>query len=295
MDSVRRIAQDVVDSLGIAHSIQNILIEETDSPWNEKAQIKRRKDHLEAKIAVWNDDILLYGRVFRLFLYIWDVLDPHFKYDPAIAPVEEKEPLARARYNQIWSLYVDSRVEKRGIDNFFDKAMRRSLFIEMEKAMPWEEAAAVFESYWDKQAFTYPEIMECSYDIRRLTGPKHAYTSLCPEVDIAKRIDAPHVQQHLERIASPTLRDMANDLLNFTAYICKDAHVEASYYGISFLYQRRSIIELIPADEGILYFTFLDPDSERYKTETLTEGSSVENAKEIVKALYHKITLHSQT
>jgi hypothetical protein len=295
LDPVRKIAHDVIDSLGITQSIRNVLIEETDSPWNEKGQIKRRKDHLDVKIAVWNNDALLYGRVFRLFLYVCDVLAPDFKYDPSLAPGEEKEPIARARYNQIWSLYVDSRMERKGIDSFFDRTIRESLFIEMERGMPWEESKALFQRFWDKPAFTYPEIIECSHNIRRLEGPRTPHPSPCPELEILRCIDAPYVQQHLERIESPTLRAVANDLLNFTAYNCKDALLDASYFGISFLYQRRSLIEFIPTAEGMIYFTFLDPESERYKTETLTEDSSTEGAKETIKAVYHKATLHSQS
>ena len=45
-------------------------IEETDSPWNEKALIKRKKDYLDVKITIWEDSSFLYGRIYRLFLYI---------------------------------------------------------------------------------------------------------------------------------------------------------------------------------------------------------------------------------
>jgi hypothetical protein len=283
LDAVRKIALDVVDYLGIAHWIRNIFTEETDSPWNEKGQIKRRKGNIDVKIAVWPDDTLLYGRVFRLFIYILDVLNPDFGYDPAIAPSEDKEPLARTRYNQIWSLYVDSRVERKGFANFFDRQLRKSLFIEMERTMPWKEAAAIFQSYWNKPVFTYPEIIECSRDIRRLTGKEGVSSSACLETDILGRIDSPRIERHLEKISSPLLKDMANDLLNFIAYNCKDANLEASYYGISFLYQRKTFIEFIPTSEGPLYLTYMDRFSDKYKTETIQEGSDIEAVKEIIR------------
>ncbi len=289
MDKIRKIALDVVDSLGISYSLRNIFIEETDSPWNEKGQIKRRKSSLDAKIAVWPDEMLLYGRVFRLFVYILDVLNPDFGYDPAIAPSEVAEPSARTRYNQIWSLYVDSRVERKGIANFFDRQLRESLFIDMEKTMPWKEAASLFQRYWGKPFFTYPEIVECSRDIRKLTGTAYnSRQSACFESEIAIRIDSLRIEQHLDRISSPLLRDIASDLLNFIAYNCKDAEPGLSYYGISFLYQRKTFIEFIPSSEGIIYLTYMDHRSpDRYITETITEESDIEAVKETVRQICH--------
>lgn len=288
MQEIRRFAQDAIESLGIEQAIRSIYIEETDSPWNEKALIKRKGQHLDVKIAVWKESIFLHGRVFRLFLYISDVLSPDFLYNPKLAPREAEEPKITARYNQIWSLYVDSRMEKRGIENFFDRRTRRNLFIDMEKSLSWEEGSAIFQKLWMKPSFTYPEIIDYSYNFLNLFGQLDV--SLQPEVEISARIEAPHVKEHMDRMPSAALRNTVNEILSFTAYHCKDCHIASSYYGISFLYQRRPFVELIPTTEDLFYFTYVDPDTDIFETRIITEGAKLEAIQDTVRTVYRKLT-----
>jgi hypothetical protein len=290
LDAIRRIAGNATESLGIASSIRSVLIGETDSPWNEKALIKRKGDNLDVKITVWKDDAFLFGRVFRLFLYISDVLNPAFRYNPKIAPEEDREPVATTRYNQIWSLYVDSRMETRGIENFFDKATRKNLFIDMEKEISWEEAGALFQELWAKPSFTYPEIVNLSRNLGA-SGPGQIKA---PEVEINKCIASPHVGQHIERIPSSALREVVNEVLSFTAYHCKDCYITSSYYGIFFLYQGRVFVELIPAPEDIVYFTFINPASEAYETEALAGPVNLKAIQGRIKSVYDAISAQSR-
>ncbi len=44
MQTRKELVQLVIDNLGITQSINNVVIEGTDSPWLEKALIKRKKD-----------------------------------------------------------------------------------------------------------------------------------------------------------------------------------------------------------------------------------------------------------
>jgi hypothetical protein len=234
------------------------------------------------------------GRVFRLFLYILDVLDPQFQYNPKLAPDEEKEPEITARYNQIWSLYVDSRMERRGIENFFDGRTRRNLFIGMERRLSWEEGKAVFQKLWMKPLFTYPEIIDCSYHLEALKDEEAAGPIGAPEVEIAGRIDSPGVRQHIERVAVPEIRDLLNEVLSFTAYHCKDCLIGSSYYGIFFVFQRRVFVELIPTPENLLYFTFINPQSNAYETETITVRANLEAIQTRVRDTYHAVLAQSR-
>jgi hypothetical protein len=294
LQEIERFAQDAIESLEIGSSIRSIYVEKTESPWNEKALIKRKGPHLDVKITVWKGNAFLYGRVFRLLLYIYDVVNPDFHYDPKIAPREAEEPMITARYNQIWSLYVDSRMERRGIENFFDKRMRRNLFMDMEKQISWEEVDAIFQSLWAKLSFTYPEIIDYSYNLQTLSGQYAGQASSQPEVEINARIKSPHVKEHLDRIPTAALRNMVNEILSFTAYHCKDCHITSSYFGISFLYQRQPFAELIPTSEDLLYFTYIDPDSETYKTQTITGDSELKAIQSTIRTVYQKLTAHTQ-
>jgi hypothetical protein len=295
LELIRRIAGDSISALEIDRSIRSVYIEPTDSPWNEKALIKRKGGHLDVKITVWKDDAFLEGRVFRLFLYICDVLDPPFHYDPRIAPDEEKEPKVTARYNQIWSLYVDSRMERRGIDNFFDRRTRKNLFLDMENQLSWAQSTSLFQKLWTKPSFTYPEIIDFSRNLHALADepPKMPQEGL-PEVEINARIESPHVNEHLKRIPSAPLRDLMNEILSFTAYHCKDCFIESSYYGVSFLYQRKVFVELAPTSDDVLYFTSVNPDSGAYETETITDCFDTETIQAKVKTIYQTLSAHSR-
>lgn len=291
MEDTRTVANAIISQLGLTPSVKSFVIEETDSPWQEKALIKRKKGHLDVKIIIWDDDTFLYGRIYRLFLYIRDVLNPAFQYDPKITPDEDKEPGVRDRYNQIWSLYVDSRMERLGIENFYDRILRRNLFIDMAKELPWEDAGKVFQRLWKKETYTYPEIVDYATHLSRFSDqPKAASV----EVDIKRCIKEPYVKNHLERISSKTLQDTANELLSFTAYNCKDTYIESSYYGVSFLYQRRVFIEIIPSEENNLFVTILDPETNRYETQVCTEGSDISVVQKTIREKYSKMLLYGK-
>lgn len=294
MEDKRSIALSSIDHLGITQSINNIVIEEIDSPWQEKALIKRKKGSLDVKTFVWNDDAFLYGRIFRLFLYIADVLDPAFQYDPRITPDEEKEPHIRDRYNQIWSLYVDSRMERRAMESFFDRTLRQNLFIDLERGFGWKEAGKIFNALWSKETFTYPEIIDFSYHLEErfpeMRGPADAYHI---EKDMAVCLNEPSVKKHMERLSSPELAGILNDLLSFAAYSCRDTLIVPCHYGIVFLYQRRVFIELIPSQDGTLTLSILDPETNRYDTMGVTGETNLEEIQKKIRRHYGVMTIHA--
>ena len=291
MEDIRTVAEGIIAQLGLAPSVKSLFIEKTDSPWQEKALIKRKKEYLDVKIIIWDDDTFLYGRVYRLFLYIRDVLNPAFQYDPKITPDEDKEPRVRDCYNQIWSLYVDSRMERLGIENFYDRTLRRNLFIDMAKELSWGDADRVFRGLWEKETYTYPEIVDYAAHFDRLCDQQKAASI---EVDINRCIREPYAKTHLERISSKTLKDTANELLSFTAYNCKDTQIESSIYGISFLYQRRVFIEIIPSEEDTLFITMLDPETNRYETNAYHEDSDIAAIQKVIRERYEKVLFYGK-
>jgi hypothetical protein len=293
LDSVNKIAGDVTNSLEIAHFIRNIYIENTNSPWDEKALIKRKKDCLDVKITIWEDDRFLYGRIYRLFLYIYDVLNPDFQYTPVIAPDENKEPKMKDRHNQIWSIYVDSRVERKGIETFYDKFLRRNVFIDIERELTWNKAGEIFQKLWQKDVYTYPQITDYTYNFGKLMDMSISETSDLLENEINKFLPEPNVQKHIDKLPSSTFRNFTKELLNFTAYNCKDIFIESSYFGISIAYQKRVVIEIIPTTENILYLTLFNTASNSYETSIVTEGSNITELQEHIKEMYNGISMHS--
>ena len=294
MEDKKAIAQEIIQNLGITPFVRTVVIEKSDSPWNEKALIKWKKEHLDVKAFIWDDPTYLYGRIYRLFLYIVDVLNPVFEYKPRMSPDEEREPTVRDRYNQIWSIYVDSRMERYGIENFYDKDLRRNLFIDSEKDFSWNGASIIFETLWGKESYTYPEIIDYSYDLKKLK----LITSVVPtdtfEKDIINMLRDSTVRKHLEMIPSTSFRETVNDIISFAAYQCKDMYIQSKYYGICFIYYRQSFIEMIPTGKDSLYFTILDAQSNIYETQTITGETEIRVLQELIKEKYIKIVKQNE-
>ncbi len=290
MDQTREIAYDVASSLKIADRIKNIYIEETVSPWNEKALIKRKKDHLDVKITVWEDSLFLYGRILRLFLYVHDVLSPDFRYQPETGPDEDKEPKLKNRHNQIWTIYVDSRVEREGVEAFFDKSVRRNIFIDAERELSWGEAGAIFERLWNKENYNYQEITGYAYNIERLKeGVADEPQRL--EVELNRFFLEPSVRTHVEKISSSAFKDSVDELLSFAAYNCKDTHVEPSHFGITLTYQKRVFMEMIPTKKNTMLLTLLDAASNTYSTTTVQADSDISEVQRHIKETYSRLAV----
>lgn len=294
MQTRKNLVQSVVNDLGIADKINNVVIEGTDSPWLEKALIKRKKGFLDVKTFIWTDDAYLYGRVYRIFLYIADVLDADFLYDPRMTPDEEKEPAIRDRYNQIWSLYVDSRMERLGIESFFDKRLRKNLFIDIESGLGWKDAGDIFDVLWSRQSFTYPQIVDLSYHLEEsFLDPLRPQVS-CLERDIAQCLHNPSVGGHLDRLNSPELWKILNDLLSFAAYSCRDGIIIPCHYGIVFVYQNRVFFELIPSDRKTVIMTILEPRSDRYDSFEITGDTKVSDIQKNIGDRYLVLTMNDR-
>jgi hypothetical protein len=289
VEEKKAIVQEITTTLGIAPLIRSVVIEKGNSPWSEKAHIKWKKDHLDVKAFIWDDQTYLYGRIYRLFLYIVDVLNPVFEYKPRISPDEEQEQKVRERYNQIWSIYVDSRMERLGIENFYDKVLRKNLFIDSEKELSWDTAGAIFETLWDKKSYTYPEIIDYSYDLKKLT----LKTPIVPIDNCTKHVSdllkSPSVSKHLDNIPTPKFREIVNDIISFAAYHCKDAFIQSKYYGICLLYHRQAFLEMIPTGKDSLYFTIFDAQENTFETRTITDETDINALQGLIKEKYSKI------
>lgn len=286
MEEKKAIVQEVINILGIAPLISSVIIENEDSPWSEKAHIKWKKDHLDVKAFVWDDPTYLYGRIYRLFLYIVDVLNPIFEYKPRISPDEQQEPTVRERYNQIWSIYVDSRMERLEIENFFDKTLRKNIFIDSEKNLSSAAADTIFDALWEKESYTYPEIIEYAYDLKKLKLKTPIVKVDTFNKHITDLLHGSSVSRHLENIPSSEFRETVNDIISFAAYHCKDAFILSKYYGICILYNRQVFLELIPTGKDSLYLTVFDGQTNTFSTLTVTKETDTSSIQELIKEKY---------
>ena len=292
MDKERVVVDDVLASLGMREAVREVYIEETDSPWNEKVMVKRKKDHFDVKIAVWKDNRYLYGRIYRLLLYIYDIRDPVFRYDPGGAP-KENQRSAWELYSQTWGIYVDSRLERARIPDFYDRIMRRNLFAEAAKDLSWKASFRLFDALWERERFTHPEIVQCAIEPEALLGGRERNTEAL-EVDIGRCLREHSVKKHLDRLGSESLRVLANEILSFTVYHCKGALIRSSYYGIHFDYRKSTFGELIPSGESAL-LTLRDFHTGRPQTMSIAGQDDLEPAQKAIKDLFTMHFLDSQS
>lgn len=286
------IITEALSSLSISERVNKILIEDVLSPWDERAFIKRKKDYLEVKLRLWDDSLYLYGRVYRLFLYIYDVMREDFQYNPSMAPDEEKEPRLKDRHNQIWTIYVDSRLERRGIENFFDRITRRNIFVDSEKGMPWEDALLIFQELWDKESYTYPEITEITYNLEEYVEKIESTKKNKTECLVNNLLRQKGVIKQVERLPSAELRNILNELLSFTAYKCKDTHIDSRYYGIYMTYEKRLYAEIIPTEDNTIFITIFDPHSNEPVTHIIDEKTDIKIHQELIYRAYKMLAQH---
>lgn len=285
-----------METLPISSSIRNIIIKEVDSPWGEKIfRVQPESPLTDVRLTLWKNDKFLYGRIYRLFLYISDALDPKFQYNPKLIPHGMAEPKARETYNHIWGIYVDSRIEKMGIENFFDKTLRRNLFIDTQKTLPWTVSNILFDKLWGKGVFTHPEMIDYAFNIDKFFEKDGPTDFDAFEIEIGKSITKHTARKNVDNIKSNTLRDIAYRILNFTTSQCKGTLIESSYYGIYFMYDQEIFVEMATTRPDALLITLFDFQSNLNRTYTVTgDSEEVNTIQETIKKIYDRIANHSR-
>ena len=293
MDKAAVVVEDVLTSLRMRESVRQVYTEETDSPWNEKVLVKRRKEYLDVKITVWNENLYLYGRVYRLLLYIYDILSPSFQYDSKRAPKEDETGVWEL-YSQIWGIYVDSRMERTRIPNFYDRLLRSNLLAEALQEFEWRQSLTLFDVLWAKESLTHAEIVQYAYD-PGTAAPVGALNPDALEVKIRSFLKEHSVKKHLERLTSDVVRGMAEEILSFTMYHCRDVLITSSYYGVHFGYKNTTFAEMIVKAGNLLLLTLRDPRTHMPTTVTVTETSDLQAVQSRIKEVFfvHFLDLQS--
>ena len=293
MDKAAVVVEDVLTSLRMRDSVRQVYTEETDSPWNEKVLIKRRKEYLDVKITVWNENMYLYGRVYRLLLYIYDVLNPSFQYDSKRAPREDETGVWEL-YSQIWGIYVDSRMERTRIPNFYDRFLRSNLLAVALQEFEWRQSRTLFDALWAKESLTHAEIVRYAYD-PGTAAPIGALNPDALEVKIGSLLKEHSVKKHLERLTSDAVRGMAEEILNFTMYHCKDVLITSSYYGVHFGYKNTTFAEMVVESGNLMLLTLHDPRTHVPATVTVNETTDLQAVQSRIKEVFsvHFLDLQS--
>jgi hypothetical protein len=296
LQTKQKLAQDILKTLPISSLISSIYIKEVDSPWAEKVtRLKKESRPVDIKMALWRNDKFLYGRILRLFLYLSDALDLNFHYNPNLTPHGVAEPKARETYNHIWGIYVDRRVEKMGIESFYDKILRRNLFIDTQKSLPWTVSNLIFEKLWNKEVFTHPEMIDYAFNLDKLSEHDETVCFDAFEIEIGKSLLDHTAIKNVDNIVSKSLREIAYRILNFTTNNCRGTLIESSYYGIYFMYDQEIFVEMATTRPDALLITLFDFQSNLNKTYTVKEDSDeVNTIQQVIKKIYDRIANHSR-
>ena len=290
------LAREILNTLTIAEQIRNIYIDDVQSPWSEKVErLNETGKHIDIKLSLWNNDAFLYGRIYRLFLYISDDLDDSFQYDSKLIPHGTFEPKIRETYNHIWGIYVDSRIEKLGIENFFDKMLRRNLFIDSQKNLPWAISNLFFAKLWSKETYTHAEMIDYAYHLDQLSEGESDTGDDAFEMEISRSLIDHSAKKNIDNITSNSLRDIAHAILHFVTGHCRGTLIESSYYGIYFMYDQEIYAEMATTKTDSLLLTLFDFQSNTNKTYTITENiAEINTIQQEIKAIYDSIANHSR-
>jgi hypothetical protein len=180
-------------------------------------------------------------------------------------------------------------MERLSIENFFDRALRKNIFVDSEKDLSSDAAVTIFDALWEKESYVYPEIIEYSYDLKKLKLKAPLVSVNTFDKQLNDLLQGSTVSRHLENIPSPKFRETINDTISFVAYHCKDAFIQSKYYGICLLYHRQVFLEIIPTGKNSLYFTILDAQTNTYSTLIITEETDIHLVQELIKKKYAMI------
>jgi hypothetical protein len=296
LQTKQKLARSILETLPISPLIRNIYVEEVDSPWGEKViRLRKTSGPIDVKLTLWKSDTFLYGRIYRLFLYISDVLDPDFHYNPELVPHGMTEPKTRETYNHIWGIYVDSRIEEMGIENFFDSTLRRNLFTDTQKALSWKVSSLLFTKLWSKGAFTHPEMIGYAYNIAKVSEQDGSADFDAFEIEIGKSLMERTAKKSVDNISSNSLRDIAHRIVNFSSSRCRGTLIESSFYGIYFMYDREIFMEMVTTKPDVLLISLFDFQSNLHRTYSVTEDSEEINAiQQAMEKIYDRIANHSR-
>ncbi len=287
--------RSVLNTTVIAGIVNNIYIDDVQSPWEEKIEkLNAKGDMINVRLALWNNSTFLYGRVYRLLLYVCDELDISFRYDPSRIP-SQAEPRIRETYNHIWGIYIDSRVEKAGIENFFDRILRRNLFIDSQKNFPWSVSDLFFNKLWNKDRYTHAEIVDYARNIEKLSEGEDGFEIDAFEIEIGRSLTDRNADQYVDNIPSSILRDIARTIFRFVINHCRGTLVESSSYGIYFIYDQEIFLEMVLTRTDALLVTIFDFESSTNMTYTIKEfNDEIPIIEDEIKTIYEKIVNHSR-
>jgi hypothetical protein len=281
-------------AVGSGAEVRNISLKEVRSPWDEKVQLRLKAGYTDIVLHIWNSPQFLAARIHRLVLYGIDSLNPAFSYDRNAVLALALAPKTREAHNHIWSIYVDSRIERMGLENFFDRTLRRNLFVDSQKTYPWALSSVLFDKLWEKGSFTHPEIIDYACSLARLVDPDKVWDPDAFEIEINRSVSDHSVIKLVEGIFSPSLRNIADNLLEFVTSRCRGTLIEPSYYGIYFMYEQEIFAEMVTTKQDSLHLTLFDFQLEKHVTYILTEESrGIQEVQEAMKEIYDKISRHS--
>jgi hypothetical protein len=276
--------------------ISGFVLKEAKSPWAEKIRLRRTWEYIEAELHIWMSPEFLAARINRLALFALDSLDPGFAFDMDAMVALRADARIRRAHNHIWTIYVDSRIERMALDNFFDRSLRRNLFVDSQRAHPWSVSDRVFDQLWRKEHFTHPEIIDYARRLEEIMadGVQNA-DSRTFEVEMSHYRGDYSALDCVKAIPSQELKEAANRLLDFVSNTCRGTLIEPCYYGIRFIHQGIVLAEMVTSKRDSLLVTLFDVPSQNLASYALgTDSRDIENILAAVKGIYDAISRHSQ-
>lgn len=276
--------------------IKGFVLKEARSPWEEKIRLHRSWDYIEAELHVWKSPQFLAARINRLALFVLDSLDPAFAFDMDAMVALKADSKIRRAHNHIWTIHVDRRIEKMVLNNFFDKSLRRNLFLDSQRGHSWIVSNRLFEKLWRKKSFTHPEIIDHAKRLGEMLVTDVEDIDSNPfEVEMSRYRSNSSAGDCVEAILPSELKDAAKVLVNFATGTCRGTLIETCCYGIRFIHEGIVFAEMVTTKKDALLLTLFDFSSENRTSYVLEKGrGDIEKIQGALKEIYEAISFHFQ-
>jgi hypothetical protein len=103
--------------------------------------------------------------------HVADMVDDRFGYSPDVSQTGQtvsQQRLIRERYRLLWSVSIDGRLTRRGLETVADEAQRRREFDRGFAFLPEARRTALFAGLWDGQTASHGALLQVAADPRGL-------------------------------------------------------------------------------------------------------------------------------
>ena len=151
-------------------NLEEVLVFQAVSLREESAELSQDQTKMGIKLRVerFREPEQLKPLLRHELMHVSDMLDPGFGY--RYEPSERiQEHLVPRRYQVLWDIYIDGRLERRGVEETTSREERQREFERLFSFLPRRQRATAFREIWNAQEMTHTQLLEMAEEPAKLT------------------------------------------------------------------------------------------------------------------------------